>query len=198
MVRALTCLNQGPHRRTEVRCMPAKSKPAPKSRRADGTEKKRWSAAERKERGHGPRRRGGQSNLTPRRDPRHVEESPRDTVPTRPTAGLDERPARPARHPSFENRRAAGARTDRRPATRWEDRRPAFDREDRRPSLDRDARRPSVSREDRRPSVGREDRRPSTSRDERRRAPKVRDARPGYFREDRRHDRSGAPIEHVE
>jgi superfamily II DNA/RNA helicase len=187
--------------------MPAKSKPAPKSRRADGTEKKRWSAAERKERGHGPRRRGGQSNLSPRRDPRHVEDSPRDTAPTRPTAGQDERPARPSRHPSFENRRAAGARTDRRPATRWddprpaldrEDRRPAFDRQDRRPAFDRQDRRPPLDRETRRPSLNRDDRRPTTSRDERRRAPKVRDTRPGYFREDRRHDRFGAPTEHVE
>ena len=48
--------------------MPAKSKSAPKSRKADGTEKKRWSSAERKDRGHDPRRRGGQSNPSPRRE----------------------------------------------------------------------------------------------------------------------------------
>src|SRR4051794_8813857 len=164
--------------------MPAKSKPAPKSRKADGTEKKRWSAAERKDRGHDPRRRGGQSNPSPRR-PDDADRSP----VARDSAGRADRPAyqRDDRRPSAnrEDRRPAPARAERRPATRWDDqprpahddgRRSSFDRNDRRPAFNRDDRRPSYRREDR-PAYNRDDRRPSSF--------DRNDRRPAFNRDDR-------------
>jgi len=180
--------------------MPAKSKPAPKSRKADGTEKKRWSAAERKERGHDPRRRGGQSNPSTLRDPRHTEDTAR--APYAGAARPDDRQGA-----ARDDRRPSSARDDRRPTSIWADRRPSFDRPDRRPSFDRPDRRPSFDRPDRRPSVGRDDRRPGWNReerdrsrsfDERRPGRTPRDDRPAYHREDRRDARSATPIELVE
>jgi superfamily II DNA/RNA helicase len=164
--------------------MPAKSKPAPKSRKADGTEKKRWSSAERKERGHDPRRRGGQSNPSPRRDARPAEDRTHDAA-ARPTVRRDERPAREERRPSFNDRRPLTKWDDRRPTGGRDDRRPAFDREDRRPSFNRDER-PSFNRDDRRPAFDRDDRRPSFNRDDRRPAFNRDDRRPASDRDDRR------------
>ncbi|WP_375423699.1 DEAD/DEAH box helicase [uncultured Friedmanniella sp.] len=169
--------------------MPAKSKPAAKSHKADGTEKKRWSASERKERGHDPRRSGGQ----------RVGRGESTTWgTTRPERREDVRPER-----RDDARRSGPARDDRRPVTgrvdrpRWENRRddrPAYNRDDRsaqRPSTgsgsggdNRDDRRPSFNRDDR-PAYNRDDRRPSFNRDDRR--PSFnRDDRPAFNRDDRR------------
>jgi superfamily II DNA/RNA helicase len=145
--------------------MPAKSKSAPKSRKADGTEKKRWSSAERKDRGHDPRRRGGQSNASTRRDDRPA--SNRDD--RRPTGERAERPAF-----NRDDRRPAGERSER-PTFSRDDRRPSFNRDDRRPTGER-SERPVFNRDDRRPSFNRDDRRPAGERSE----------RPTFSRDDRR------------
>ena len=71
----------------------------PKSFKADGTPKQRWSAADRSARGHGPRRRGGQprsraeTNATGPAGDRE-----RARAARAPKSGPDERPAK-SRHP---------------------------------------------------------------------------------------------------
>ena len=186
--------------------MPAKSRPAPKSTKSDGTEKKRWSASERKERGHDPRRRGGQTGPGTARDARRPAFDRSDRRPVtsrderpsfdrsdrRPSSGRDERTSfdRGDRRPAGRDERPSFNRDDRRPGR---DERPSFNRDDRRPAYDRDDRRPSFNRDDRRPAAGR-DERPSSNRDDRRpsfnrddRRPTTgRDDRPSYNRDDRR------------
>jgi superfamily II DNA/RNA helicase len=93
-----------------------KKSAAPKSFKADGTPKKRWSAAERAEQGHGARRRGGQTSSSSR-----AEQS-------------GSRPARSENERSFDRPEGAGAKSyDRseRPRT--------FDRTERAKTPDRSA-----------------------------------------------------------
>ncbi len=188
--------------------MPAKSKPAPKSHKADGTEKRRWSSAERKDRGHDPRRRGGQSNPSPRRDERDERRPAAAERSERPAYNRDDRrpasadrTARPAFNRS--DRPAYGDRTER-PAANRGDRpsygnraeRPAFNRNDRGPSAGRDDRRPSYGDRSERPAYNRDDRRPAAGRDDRRPSYGDRNDRPAYNRDDRRPsygDRSERP-----
>ncbi|MBP2416498.1 DEAD/DEAH box helicase [Microlunatus capsulatus] len=179
--------------------MPAKSTPAPKSRKADGTEKKRWSAAERKDRGHDPRRRGGQSGPTPRREGRD-DRRPSGERSERPAYSRDdrrsssgERTERPAynrddRRPSYGERteRPAYNRDDRRPSSGDRGERPAYNRDDRRPAGGRDDRRPSYGERTERPAYNRDDRRPAANRDDRRPSYGERTERPAYNRDDRR------------
>ncbi|WP_375429810.1 DEAD/DEAH box helicase [uncultured Friedmanniella sp.] len=185
----------------------AKSR-GPKSFKSDGTEKKRWSSSERKERGHDPRRRGGQPATTwgtsrpERREdvrPERRSDSVRSAGPARddrrPSSARDDRPRWENRS---DDRRPSTDRNDRRPAFNRDDRpafnrddRPAFNRDDRRPSNDRDERRPSFNRDDRpsykrddRPSYNRDDR-PSYNRDDRRPSNDRDERRPSFNRDDR-------------
>ena len=135
---------------------------APKSFKADGTPKKRWSASERSERGHAPRRSGGK--------PRS-ERSDRFERSERPER--DERRTPDRRGRSFakvEPRQRRDFRDDRRDDRRdfRDDRRDFRDRDDRRDFRKRDDHRDFRSRDDRRDFRDRDDRRDFGKRDDRR------------------------------
>jgi superfamily II DNA/RNA helicase len=103
-----------------------------KSRKADGTPKVRWSAADRAARGHGPRRRGGQARPHPAVNP----ETGRR--PERPVAGQTKPKARtPEQRPPIKPFRVRPER--RAPAERWErpDRAEQRDRPERAGRVDR-------------------------------------------------------------
>ena len=70
----------------------------PKSFKADGTPKQRWSAADRSARGHAPRRRGGQPRGRAADATGPARHRDAKAAPRTPKSGPDERPAK-VRHP---------------------------------------------------------------------------------------------------
>ena len=177
----------------------------PKSTKADGTPKKRWSAAERAAKGMPPRRSGGQRSggqrgggftdgeIKPRFGggrQRFSDEGRGE----RPRVDRDER--RSFRDDRRDDRPARGDRDTRRPWDR--DDRPSFKRDDRRddrPRYERDDRPQRSFNRDERPSFKRDDRpwkrddrredRPRFERDDRPRRSFDRDERPSFNRNDR-------------
>ncbi|WP_460743997.1 DEAD/DEAH box helicase [Mariniluteicoccus endophyticus] len=155
-----------------------KKKSAPKSFKADGTPKKRWSPAERAERGHSPRRGGGQPRSFGRRDDRSSNERSFDRRDDRSSneRSYDRRDDRSSNERSYDRRDDRGARnTDRGgrnfPSTRGDR---GFNRDDR---GDRGFRRDDrASRDDRRGGHNRDER--GYNRDDR-----------GYNRDDRGYNR---------
>lgn len=170
----------------------------PKSKKADGTPKKRWSAAERAERGLGPRRSGGR----PRSERGAAERSfgDRRNSSSRDSANSDRRDSRGDRYESRNDRndRPQGDRwsrdsRDSRPgerSQRWsrDDRAGRGDRRDQRWSRDdRSTRDDRPARDDR---WNRDDRdsRPRNDRRDDRRSDRFQDRRNDRF-QDRRNDR---------
>ncbi|GAA2097991.1 hypothetical protein GCM10009841_10660 [Microlunatus panaciterrae] len=174
---------------------PKKARKVPKSFKVDGTPKKRWSSAERADRGLGPRKSGGQPNRAQRRReqfgapvtsagaerPRFDRES--DDRPARDKTPRGDNRSRSDERPRFDRK------TDERPRfDRNTDERPRFDRNtDERPRFDRNTdERPRFDRKtDERPRFDRKtDERPRFDRntDERPRFERSGDDRPRYDR----------------
>ncbi len=186
---------------------PKKKSGKVKSHKADGTPKKRWSAAERSERGHGVRTSGGRSRSDrPEREgsfsARPERFRPESARPDR--ASQDDRPRkfdrderprsfdRDERPRSFDHdERPRRFDRDERPRAKNRDDRPRFERDDRprrfdredRPSFNRDDR-PRTANRDERPRFDRDDRSRSFNRDDRPRK-FDRDDRPSFSRDDR-------------
>ncbi|OYN95537.1 DEAD/DEAH box helicase [Enemella evansiae] len=176
---------------TKVRSKTAPGKSRPKSFKADGTPKKRWSASERSERGHAPRRSGGKPRVERDRFERSSEERRTPDRRGRSFAKVEPRQDRDFR--DRDDRRDFRSRDDRRDFRdrddRRTDRRDFRDRDDRRNFRDRDDRRTDRrdfrDRDDRRDFRSRDDRRDFRDRDDRRT-----DRRDFRDRDDRRDFRS--------
>ncbi|WOP18923.1 DEAD/DEAH box helicase [Raineyella sp. LH-20] len=148
----------------------------PKSHKADGTPKKRWTADERAARGHGPRHRGGQRDDSPRRDygdapRRDFGDAPRRDRGDRWEDRRDDRRERSER-PERSDRRGSYDR-DARPQSRGDDRDRSYDRgydrdrgNDRGPRRDRGDRGPAAYNGDGR-SYGEDRRRAAAERRDR-------------------------------
>ncbi|MET1008008.1 MAG: DEAD/DEAH box helicase, partial [Propionibacteriaceae bacterium] len=161
-------------------------KSAPKSFKADGTPKKRWSAAERAEQGHGARRSGGQSRSSGFR-------TDRPSTSDRSVRSENERSFDAPEGRSYE--RPEAAKSYDRPKTYDRTDRPkTYDRDDRTKSYDRDDRPKSYDRADRTKSYDRDDRAKSYDRDDRPKTYDRADRSKSYDRAERpkTYDREGS------